>query len=84
MTYSIFNNTVIVEIPDDLVKEYTKKVAPFDNNTAEYLAVTGDCEANSNISEIQTAIIDGIHDEIDTFGKLSGITAKAVVKGLVR
>ena len=52
---------------DKIMKEYEESVVPFNAKRAEYLAVTSGVDENSTEEEILAGIIEGIHEEIETY-----------------
>lgn len=71
-----------INIPDKLVNNYVTNVGPFSVQTAEYLAVSGNCSENSPAKETETAIIEGMNEEIEIYKERDNIilaTAEAEV-----
>ncbi len=56
-----------IDIPDKLVSDYITNVGPFSVQTAEYLAVSGDCSENSPAKETEAAVIEGMNEEIEIY-----------------
>lgn len=84
MKYTIFNETVSLNIPDEIVRKYEAHAAPLTNKRVEYLAVTGECDGSESISDIESAVVSAINDEIDAFDHLTEITARAIAEGIVK
>ena len=83
MVFELFNKTKTVEIPDDMVRLYEKQVSPFNENVAEYLAVSGDCDENSSETELSESIINGITEESDAYSRRGEIFFQAVKSGVI-
>lgn len=67
--FEVFGKKVFVD--DELVKAFEKlQGIEFDNNTAEYLVVTGEGDENASPLEITRLIEEGIAEHFQVYKKL--------------
>lgn len=82
-TYHIFNDKKTVYIGKDYVELYEKNVAPFNEKRAEYLAVSGGADEDSDEAALSIVIENGIREEVNVYRNKESVIAMAEEQGII-
>ena len=82
-TYFIFSGKMMISINKELADLYEQNVAPFNAKRAEYLAVSGGLDENSDRSSVEKEIEKGILEEVNIYRNKEEILQKTLEEGII-
>ena len=84
MKYSIFDNTKIIDLPDNLINMYEKYRGKLDDVYIEHMIIAYDLDKDNSIKAIELGVIEAIEDEISVFSNGNKIIKKAIKAGVIK